>query len=48
MTALLEVADLHVRLNTARGPAEALRGVDFTLRRGETVRLIGESGCGSR
>jgi len=46
MTALLEVAGLHVRLDTARGPAEALRGVDFTLKRGETVGLIGESGCG--
>jgi len=43
---LLEVTDLRVRLNTARGPAEALRGVSFQLQRGETAGLIGESGCG--
>ena len=42
--ALLEVSHLRVRLNTARGPAEALRGVDFTLARGATLGLIGESG----
>jgi peptide/nickel transport system ATP-binding protein len=44
--ALLEVVDLRVTLNTARGPADALRGVSFTIDRGDTVGLIGESGCG--
>ena len=44
--ALLEVRDLRVSLPTARGPAEAVRGVDFTLARGETLGLVGESGCG--
>jgi peptide/nickel transport system ATP-binding protein len=43
---LLEVADLRVTLPTARGPADALRGVSFALQRGDTVGLIGESGCG--
>jgi peptide/nickel transport system ATP-binding protein len=43
---LLEVRDLRVGLRTARGPADAVRGVDFTLARGETLGLIGESGCG--
>ena len=43
---LLEVNDLHVSLPTPRGPAEALRGVSFALERGDTVGLIGESGCG--
>ena len=46
MTELLAVSGLRVRLNTARGPAEALRGVGFTLARGETLGLVGESGCG--
>ena len=43
---LLDVQDLRVTLQTAQGPAEALRGVDFTLERGRTLGLIGESGCG--
>src|SRR6185369_3758416 len=44
--ALLEVANLHVRLQTHRGPAYAVRDVSFTLERGETLGLVGESGCG--
>ena len=43
---LLEVTDLRVVLRTSRGPAEALRGVSFSMQRGDTVGLIGESGCG--
>ncbi len=46
MTTLLDVRDLRVRLNTARGPADALRGVSFSLAKGETLGIIGESGCG--
>jgi peptide/nickel transport system ATP-binding protein len=44
--ALLEVDQLRVTLQTSRGAAEALRGVAFTLDRGQTLGLIGESGCG--
>lgn len=43
---LLEVNNLHVRLQTHRGPADAVRSVSFALERGETLGLIGESGCG--
>lgn len=43
---LLEVSHLRIRLQTHRGPADAVRGVGFTLQRGETLGLIGESGCG--
>jgi peptide/nickel transport system ATP-binding protein len=43
---LLEVDNLRVTLNTGRGPADALRGVSFAIDRGDTVGLIGESGCG--
>ena len=43
---LLQVTDLRVRLATQRGPADAVRGVSFALERGQTLGLIGESGCG--
>ena len=43
---LLAVTDLRVRLATSRGPADAVRGVSFALERGDTLGLIGESGCG--
>ena len=43
---LLTVTDLRVTLQTSRGPADALRGISFTMSRGDTVGLIGESGCG--
>ena len=43
---LLEVSTLRVRLQTHRGPADAVRGVSFALESGETLGLIGESGCG--
>ena len=43
---LLDVHDLRVTLQTPRGPADALRGISFSLARGQTLGLIGESGCG--
>ena len=43
---LIEVNDLGVQLNTSRGPAQAVRGVSFALKRGETFGLVGKSGCG--
>ncbi len=43
---LLAVDNLRVTLNTPRGPADALRGISFELQRGQTLGLIGESGCG--
>ena len=46
MSFLLEVSNLRIRLQTHRGPADAVRGVSFSLARGETLGLIGESGCG--
>ena len=44
--ALLDVKNLSVRLQTQRGPADAVRDINFTLARGETLGLVGESGCG--
>ena len=43
---LLEVNNLSVHLLTPRGPAQAVRDISFSLGRGETLGLIGESGCG--
>jgi peptide/nickel transport system ATP-binding protein len=46
MSSLLEVQDLSVQLQTQRGPAYAVRNASFSLERGESLGLIGESGCG--
>ncbi|HYG41973.1 MAG TPA: ABC transporter ATP-binding protein [Bordetella sp.] len=43
---VLDVQDLRVDIDTPRGPLHAVRGVSFQVRRGETLCLVGESGCG--
>ncbi|MET0518927.1 MAG: ATP-binding cassette domain-containing protein, partial [Burkholderiaceae bacterium] len=43
---LLTVEQLRIALPTARGPAGLVRGLDFSLQAGESLGLIGESGCG--
>jgi oligopeptide/dipeptide ABC transporter ATP-binding protein len=44
--AALEVRNLRTTLFLRQGPVEVVRGVSFTLREGETLALVGESGCG--
>jgi len=46
MGKLLEVKDLAVSFQTYFGEVEAVRGVSFHVDKGETVALVGESGCG--
>ena len=53
MSALLELDDLHVRFPVKRGVLQrtvgwvrAVDGVDLTVGAGETLALVGESGCG--
>ena len=43
---LLEVSDLRVSFRGARGAARAVDGVSLSMRSGEIVALVGESGCG--
>ncbi|MDO8251568.1 MAG: ABC transporter ATP-binding protein [Rhodoferax sp.] len=43
---LLQVENLQVEFKTRRGTALVLNGVDFEIRRGETLCVVGESGCG--
>ena len=43
---LLEVRDLRTHFFVRRGVVKAVDGVSFTLNRGETLGLVGESGCG--
>lgn len=43
---ILEVKNLRVSFNTYAGENQAVRGVSFYLCEGETLAIVGESGCG--
>jgi peptide/nickel transport system ATP-binding protein len=43
---LLTLEGLHTHLRSARGLVRAVDGIDLNLRPGETLGLVGESGCG--
>lgn len=43
---LLEVKNLSLELKTVRGTVQAVRNISFSIEKGETVAVVGESGCG--
>src|SRR4030095_9791251 len=43
---ILEVEDLHTYCFTRWGVVKAVDGVSFSLRQGEALGIVGESGCG--
>ena len=45
---LLKIEDLSVDFRSSGRVVHAVRGVDLTIRKGETLALVGESGSGKR
>ena len=46
MEKILDVKDLRVSFHTYAGEVQAVRGINFHLNKGETLAVVGESGCG--
>ena len=46
MAAMLEIKDLRTQFHTREGLVYAVNGVSYTLDEGETLGIVGESGCG--
>ena len=43
---ILEIKDLHFSFDTYAGEVQAVRGISLYLNKGETLAIVGESGCG--
>lgn len=46
MSSLLEVKNLKVSYHTYAGEVQAVRGISFSIEKGEAMAIVGESGCG--
>lgn len=46
MSILLSVKNLVVNLKVSNGEVKAIRNISFTVNKGETLAIVGESGCG--
>ena len=46
MDDLLKIEDLKISYYTYAGEVQSVRGVSFSVRKGETLAIVGESGCG--
>ena len=46
MTALLSIENYHLDIPTFDGTLKVLDGINLTLAQGETLGIVGESGCG--
>ena len=44
--ALVEINDLYVNFYTYQGVVQAIEGIDLIIKKGETLGLVGETGCG--
>ncbi|MBM7693130.1 oligopeptide/dipeptide ABC transporter ATP-binding protein [Peribacillus deserti] len=43
---ILDIENLVTKFKTANGEVSAVRGISFSLKKGETLCIVGESGCG--
>ncbi|MBC8051085.1 MAG: ATP-binding cassette domain-containing protein, partial [Chitinophagales bacterium] len=43
---LIDLADVHLTLNSAAGPVQILRGAHLAIQAGETAAIVGPSGSG--